>query len=274
MHSDLPIVSIIIPAYNAEKYIAESIRSILAQSYENWELIVVNDGSIDSTTKVVASFDDSRIWIVEQKNSGVSAARNTGIDLAKGKYITFLDADDTIPNYSIEDRVMYLETYDNIDAVHGSISIRDEFLKEETRFYEPFVYQNLLKMSLHLDSCLFFTPGYMLRNEKLNAIRFKEGMTHAEDVLFFITLCLNNFTFGHIPKTMYHYRESSSSAMSNMKGWRQGYFDLLRNLKTLPSVSYADTFVMRLKVARMFASWRIKSMNLRGLTDVIKIFIV
>jgi len=267
-----PIVSIIVPAYNAEKYITETIQSVLDQTFTDWELLVIDDGSKDSTAKIVKSFSDTRIILIQQENGGVSSARNRGIDISKGKYITFLDADDAIPDFSIGDRVNYLDNHNDIDAVHGNISIRDETLQYESKFYRPFSYQNLLKMSLHLDNRMFFTPGYMIRKDKLDNMRFKEGMTHAEDVLFLITLCSHNITFGYIPKTMYHYRVTNISAMSNMEGWRQGYFDLLNNLKEVPFISYTDTIVMRIKIARMLMSWHLKSRNIVGLIDIFKIF--
>ena len=89
-----PLVSIIMPAYNAEKTIVESIESILRQTYINWELIVVNDGSKDSTTAVFLAINDERLRLIEQENGGVANARNNGINNAKGEYIAFLDSDD------------------------------------------------------------------------------------------------------------------------------------------------------------------------------------
>lgn len=98
-----PLVSILMPAFNAASYIAESIQSILAQTYQNWELIVVNDGSNDQTLEIAKSFEaDSRIKIISQKNAGASAARNTGLKNAKGEYVQFFDADDILAPTKIE----------------------------------------------------------------------------------------------------------------------------------------------------------------------------
>lgn len=90
------LVSIIMPAFNVADYIAESIESIINQEYKNWELIVINDGSTDSTPDIVRSFiqKDSRIRLYEQENQGVSVARNQGMKIAAGKYLAFLDGDD------------------------------------------------------------------------------------------------------------------------------------------------------------------------------------
>jgi glycosyltransferase involved in cell wall biosynthesis len=91
-----PRVSITMPAYNAERYIAEAIESILAQTYRSWELIVTDDGSLDHTAEIVEAFSvrDRRIRCIRQKNSGLSVARNSGIKLTTGEFVAFLDADD------------------------------------------------------------------------------------------------------------------------------------------------------------------------------------
>jgi len=86
--------SIIIPLYNKEKYIAKTIESVLCQKYSNYELLIINDGSTDNSINAVKNFSDSKIRIIQQKNQGVSTARNNGIRAAKYDYITFLDADD------------------------------------------------------------------------------------------------------------------------------------------------------------------------------------
>ena len=88
------MISIVIPLYNKEAYIAETINSILAQTYKSFEIILVNDGSTDNSLAVVKSFNDGRIKIIEQANAGVSVARNTGIKHANFEYVAFLDGDD------------------------------------------------------------------------------------------------------------------------------------------------------------------------------------
>ena len=92
--------SIVIPLYNKEKYIARAIKSVLAQTYQEFEIIVINDGCTDNSANEVAMFDDDRIKIINQVNAGVSAARNRGILEAKQSFIAFLDADDEwYPDY-------------------------------------------------------------------------------------------------------------------------------------------------------------------------------
>ncbi len=92
--SKLPIISVVIPMYNVEKYIEKCIQSVVGQTYKNFEIICVDDGCTDNTLKVLASFSDPRIQLVQQQNRGLSAARNTGIAVSKGVYVALLDADD------------------------------------------------------------------------------------------------------------------------------------------------------------------------------------
>jgi glycosyltransferase involved in cell wall biosynthesis len=89
-----PLVSVIMPAYNASSTIDSAIRSILNQTYKDWELIVIDDGSTDNTADLIQSFNHPGILLIKQENQGQSGARNTGIDSSKGEYIAFLDADD------------------------------------------------------------------------------------------------------------------------------------------------------------------------------------
>src|SRR2546423_988247 len=96
-----PLVSIVVPAYNAEKYLEETIQSVIAQTYPNWQLVIVDDGSTDNTAEIVKSWAlrDKRIFYYYQTNQRMASARNNGIRRATGKYIAFLDADNIfLPN--------------------------------------------------------------------------------------------------------------------------------------------------------------------------------
>ncbi len=117
MRSEL--VSVIMPAFNAELYIAEAIESLLRQSYTDWELIIVNDGSTDGTAVIASQYSDARIKIVHQPNQGEAAARNTALATAEGEFLAFLDADDLYLPEHLAITVRYLQTHPDIGGVYA-----------------------------------------------------------------------------------------------------------------------------------------------------------
>src|SRR5258708_34774335 len=94
MDINLPKVTVLMPAYNADKYIAEAITSVLEQSFTDFELLIINDGSTDETVNVVRSFNDPRIVLINQDNKGIASALNAGLNCARSPYIARFDADD------------------------------------------------------------------------------------------------------------------------------------------------------------------------------------
>jgi len=124
------LVSIITPAYNSTKYISETIESVLSQTYSNWEMIIINDGSTDDTVNVVKKYlNDSRIILIHQENSGSAAARNNGIRHAQGQYIALLDSDDLWEPTFLENQIIFLKEKNAI-IVYASYKRINEHSKE------------------------------------------------------------------------------------------------------------------------------------------------
>lgn len=114
------IVSILVPVYNGDQYISEAIESALAQTYQNFELLIVNDGSTDNSKSIIMNYlGDSRIRYFEQQNAGVAATRNLAIKHAKGKYIGFLDQDDCWLPDKLSTQVQFLETHQEFAFIHS-----------------------------------------------------------------------------------------------------------------------------------------------------------
>jgi glycosyltransferase involved in cell wall biosynthesis len=105
-----PTVTVIIPAYNAEKYMSQTLKTVLSQTYTDFELLVIDDGSSDRTAEIVADCADPRVRLITQVNQGVSAARNTGIANATGEFVAFLDADDLWVSHKLETHIRHLRT--------------------------------------------------------------------------------------------------------------------------------------------------------------------
>jgi glycosyltransferase involved in cell wall biosynthesis len=121
MQSDL--VSVIIPAFNAEDFILDCVDSVLKQSYRNLEVLIINDGSTDDTREILESINDSRVIIINQENKGCSQAKNIGLQYSKGNFIQYLDADDYLSCDKIEEQVKVLKLNQNCTAVCKTIII-------------------------------------------------------------------------------------------------------------------------------------------------------
>jgi len=113
-----PVVSIMMPAYNAERFVARSIESVLAQSFTNWELVIVDDGSTDGTRAIAASYPEPRVIVLQKVNGGEASARNRALDAMRGQYVAFLDADDEWLPHHLETAVGYLQAHPEHDAVY------------------------------------------------------------------------------------------------------------------------------------------------------------
>lgn len=113
-----PVVSVVMPAYNAEKYLGAAIESVLAQTDPRWELLIVNDGSTDGTAEVASRYTAPRVSVFHQENGGEAAARNTALRHSRGRYIAFLDADDEYVPDHLQTTVAYLEANRKVDAVY------------------------------------------------------------------------------------------------------------------------------------------------------------
>jgi glycosyltransferase involved in cell wall biosynthesis len=120
------LVSVMMPAYNAERFIRQAVESLLSQTYPEWELIVVNDGSTDRTAEIARAFGDPRIHVVNQANSGEAAARNTCLERMRGEYVAFLDADDLYLPRHLELAVGLLQVNLDFDAVYSDGHYCDE----------------------------------------------------------------------------------------------------------------------------------------------------
>ncbi len=127
-----PLVSIIIPIYNAELFLAETIASTLKQSHQNIELILVDDGSKDDSYAIAKRFKNDKIKVVKQANKGASAARNHGLALAKGEYVQFLDADDFLHPKKIEYQLNTLKNYSDLHLIGGTWQ---RFIKNQDQLY-------------------------------------------------------------------------------------------------------------------------------------------
>ncbi len=212
---ELPLVSIIIPLFNKREYIAETLTSVLNQTYPNIEVIVVNDGSTDGSIQAIKHFLDPRLHIVHQVNSGVEATRNFGFQLSKGQYITFLDADDLIDSTKIEKQVDRFLSNQNLKLLGTYAKLIDA----KGRFFGTIV-PPISDMELRLEMMFanpFICSSVMLRKSSLfsaEPFETNHGKAFAEDFALWRTVsCLG--AIENIPEFLTSYRRVDGSRSRN-----------------------------------------------------------
>lgn len=215
------LFSIIIPVYNVEKYLRECLESVLCQTYEDWEVICINDGSTDGSATILEEYaaKDSRFKVISQANGGLSAARNSGLEAASGDYVLFLDSDD------------YLEK-DALRIIADNLSDEDLLCFSGRRFFEEsgeyekadilpqetfetgweYYSRNALCHRNFAFVCVVlrcYRRAYLLEN----SLRFKPGIYH-EDNMFTPIACYYAKKVKIIPNVLYDYRVRGSSIMT------------------------------------------------------------
>lgn len=184
------MISIIIPLYNKEKQIAATLQSVFNQTFQDFEVIIVNDGSTDSSVAIVESFGDSRLRLINQQNSGVSAARNRGVDEAKGEFIAFLDADDEWKPEYLETQMSLVGKYPQCDVFATNYEFIDETGKVTSTIIRKLPFQGetgIMTNYFEVASCShppLWTSAIIVRRDAILAIGgFPVGIKSGEDLL-------------------------------------------------------------------------------------------
>ncbi len=213
----MELVSIIVPAYNANRFISDTIKSVINQSYTNWELIIVNDGSTDDTEKTIAPYlNDKRIKYISKQNSGVSDTRNKGSHLANGKFIAFLDADDIWKEHNLARKIESLNNL-NCDAVYSKCELIDEnsipINKELTGSGEPSLDDILLLKGNYITA----PSGIIIKKIILESVgEFDINLSNNADQDLWIRILANGFKINLIPEPLWKYRVHSKNMSSNI----------------------------------------------------------
>lgn len=214
-----PKVTVVIPAYNAAAYISTCLNSVIAQTYTNWEAIVVNDGSKDNTEEIVNGFlSDKRIKLLSQKNAGVSAARNAGIKAASGKYIAFLDSDDAFLENNLERKLRVIESDVTLDFVYSDIWKCDKDLNN--LYIEKGVpVENLFNdvMMWQSETMPGFSSNVVVLTASIKGkFMFDENLSNCADRYMKILLS-KNLKGVYIPEALSKYRDTPGAMSKNVK---------------------------------------------------------
>ncbi len=221
------------PVYNGQDYISRAIESVLAQTYKNMEIIVVDDGSTDKTAQIVKKYTDPRIRYIYQQNQWLGAARNTGINCSNGEFICFLDADDYFMVEKTERQIGLFESDTQLDAVYcpplhfytgrpKTLLIKKKPVDCSARPFEV-----LLEGS-------FINPNtLMVRRKVFDNIRFYSGRErYPEDWEFVLQLALKGFKFGYIdePLVVVETRTDSLSSLQNQWIYKEKTVEMFENI--------------------------------------------
>ena len=178
----MPNVSVIIPTYNRERFIREAVVSALEQSYRDFEVIVIDDGSTDATGEIIHSLGSDRVRYVYQANTGRSAARNRGLREARGRYIAFLDSDDLYLKEKLALQVQFMDRHPQFGMVYTSAYCIDENGARLKHTYEASAAGRIYEQIAFFRPVTITLPTVMLRREVVDAVgNFDERMTRFED---------------------------------------------------------------------------------------------
>ena len=239
----LELISIVMPAYNAAQYIEQSIESVLKQSYTNWELIIVDDCSIDDTYKIVEKLclNEKRIKLFRMnENSGVAMARNFAISMSRGKYIAFLDSDDLWLPDKLEKQLNLMREKKAVISYTAYRQFSMEKVGNLVSVPEQVTYKQLLKGNVI--GCL----TVMLDKERLGNLQMKKAR-HEDYILWLDILKQGNTAYG-LQEDLARYRKSETSLTSNKKRsalWTWQVYRQHQELSFLASIYYFIFYVCK-----------------------------
>jgi glycosyltransferase involved in cell wall biosynthesis len=223
-----PLVSVVIPAYNAALYLEDAVKSLQAQTYKNLHIIIVNDGSKDATAEVAdrLAAQDARITVIHKANAGVSAARNDALKAVKGEYVCFLDADDAYLPQKVTKQVHFLETHPDLALVYSDNYNGDEHLNPvgspvsnhpPVSFKEAFMYRN------------WFSPiAPMMRSSLVKKVGLFDTTLHGGEDWDYWIRCLQHTDFGHIAEPLGIYRHHPKQSHHNQTMMRRDGFKVIQ----------------------------------------------
>lgn len=212
-------VSVIIPAYNVESFICDTLRSVLEQSHEVFEILVVDDGSKDCTATIAESVD-KRVSVIRQTNAGASAARNKGLARARGDVIAFLDADDLWESSKIEQQLVYLEANPEVGSVASSFTVFGEGMKSNRVDMDDIRLLNYTPLDF-LTSPRVHPSTLLCRSHIAQSVPFPYSVRDVEDVVY-ATLLRSKGRIGAVEQSLMLRRERPGQITKSFQHYKNG----------------------------------------------------
>lgn len=254
------MISVIIPAYNAQAYLRECLESVLAQSFSDWEAIIVNDGSTDSTREIAAGFTvrDSRFRLVSTPNGGLSSARNAGIAEARGQWLTYLDSDDTLyPDALVK---LMAATTENVDIVVAGLSRDRDVAAVTDDSVEIMSGLTALERGLYQRGVTTSACAKLFSRRVADGITFPDGLYY-EDLLYCVETLRRSARVAVIGDVVYYYRDNPSSFINTFSPRR---LDVLRVTARVEELLEGDEELLRAARSRRLSA----CFNIYGLLAV------
>lgn len=238
--------SVIIPLYNKELSVKNTIQSVLNQSYQDFEIVIVNDGSTDNSVKEVEKLDDKRIRLIHQENQGVSAARNKGIKEARNEWVAFLDADDLWMKEHLEEYGNAIESSPNINWLSSGYTTKTKKKEIDNIYSKGGVLNNVFEdlingLSIHTSTVCIKKKLF----DKYPDLYFRVGMNNSEDREVWYKLCCIDRSPYYIDKTLSIYNFDTPESLTKMKSITDkehflSMLDRLNDFKCYNSIAMED----------------------------------
>lgn len=262
-----PLISVIVPVYNVEKYLPKCLDSLLAQTWQDLELVVVNDGSPDGCWAIMQEYAarDSRVRIFRKENGGVSSARNFGMDAAKGEYLGFVDPDDWVSPHYLEWMVEAMQEQGTQMVLVDHLDVREGGKEPEEQLSERPAARKIT--TEHYPQAGREAGGNAWRTlyhrSVVENIRFDESLRYAEDILFFTRAAAKAGAYAYLDVPLYYYLKRAGSAMEQSFTMKQ-YDEVAGWKKAVAAVegepkAMRDSVEARLLVACAHVYYRMES---------------
>ncbi len=264
MSGKAPVISIIIPVYNSVDKLSDAIESVLAQTYNDWELIIIDDGSNDGSASVCDEYEkkDSRIKVIHIENSGVSFARNLGIKLSRGIFLEFMDSDDYISNNALETSIGKIDDNDLL-IFSFEYLIADIRCSIDTNYMVLNSWDELKKKFVYLDSkILINSPCNKIYKKDIiakNNILFPTDLSLGEDLVFNLLYLKSCNKIKIISDLLYHYLDENKNSLSRKK--REDFLEIQKKLKIYVDDCFQNDLEIESHTSLKFASQVIKSLK-------------
>ena len=242
------MVSIIVPVYNAEKYLKRCLESIINQTYKNIEVILVDDGSVDKSPEICDEYKelDNRIKVIHKVNGGASSARNMGLDAVKGEFVCFVDSDDWIEKNMIEVLVKKIKEH-NVDIVRCDTYELDNQVKEDWIKTREKIIDNILNGNISAYVYLL-----MIKSEIIKDVRFDEKILLMEDTFFLLNVILKESKIIFLKEKLYHYEMNNGGLTLSTRNAKN---------KILGLIEYKEKTLNLLKENNLYSEKRERFIN-------------